>query len=480
MTISKKFMAVAAAAALTAATAVPALALENEFHGMYRVYGMESNFNTGNPPGTGFKKDAPSGFVAYQRARIMYTAKANDDLKMVTHFELDTRFGGQQVNTPAAFTGATGPNGYKGSYNGNDAGALDADSISLETKNAYLDFNIPTTGVNVKVGIHNFTDSYQWVFSFFDGTGVTLTKKFAPLTLKGGWFRLQDLDTNSGAGVVATATSLPGKRTTDLIFVDGNYAVSKSLSVGASYYNVQRDSAGPGFTNEFELLHLVGFNADIKAGPVAIKPFLGYEFGDANPTGAVKNDISAFLAGFVSKTKVGPGDVNISSFYTSGDKDGTGKAKDFKNLGQATSYFGAANMWLLIRHPMGIAEQDSLGTDITAGDRGLIGVFAGYAGTAGKVFYSGNVGHMRTAEQRTIGGVKEAASLGYEINATVGYKMYDNLSASFNTAYLFLGDALSHATANKRIGIGNSTTAKFGAADADDPYLMNVMLNYAF
>ena len=40
MTISKKLLAVAAAAALTAATAVPALALENEFHGMYRFFGM--------------------------------------------------------------------------------------------------------------------------------------------------------------------------------------------------------------------------------------------------------------------------------------------------------------------------------------------------------------------------------------------------------------------------------------------------------
>jgi hypothetical protein len=334
--------------------------------------------------------------------------------------------------------------------------------------------------VNVKVGVHNFTDSYQWVFSFFDGAGLTLTKKFAPLTLSGGWFRLQDLGTGSGAGVVATPTSLPGKLTTDLIFVDGKFAVSKDLTVGASYYNVQRDSAGPGFTNEFELLHLVGINADIKAGPVAIKPFFGYEFGDANPTGAVKNDISAFLAGFVSKTKVGPGNVNLSAFYTSGDKDGTGKAKDFKNLGQATSYFGAANMWIIIRNPMGIAEQDSLGTDITAGDRGLMGLFGGYEGTVGKVFYSGNVGYMQTAAKRTIGGVKEDGSLGTEINATVGYKMFDNMSASLSAAYAFLGDGLNSNTANKRIGIGNSPTSKFGAADADDPYLINVCLNYSF
>jgi hypothetical protein len=225
---------------------------------------------------------------------------------------------------------------------------------------------------------------------------------------------------------------------------------------------------------------MVGLNASVKAGPVAVNPFFAYQFGDANATATTKPKIAAYLAGLTSKTKVGPGNVNFSAIYLSGDKDGTGDAKDFKNIGQACSYFGAANMWFLVRYPLGIAEQDSLGTDITAGDRGFMGVFAGYDGTAGKVYYAANVGYAQTAEQRTIGGVKEDASLGTEVNATVGYKMFDNMTASFNVAYLFLGDGLKSTTANKRIGIGNSTTAKFGAADASDPYLMNVMLNYTF
>ena len=45
------------------------------------------------------KKDANSGFIAEQRARILYTAKASDDLKLVTHFELDSRFGGTSSAT---------------------------------------------------------------------------------------------------------------------------------------------------------------------------------------------------------------------------------------------------------------------------------------------------------------------------------------------------------------------------------------------
>jgi hypothetical protein len=464
MTISKKLLAVAAAAALTAATAVPALALENEFHGMYRVFLSETNFNNGYPPGAGLRKDAASGFVVDQRARIMYIAKANDDLKLVTHFELDTRFGG---TAPA--------NGYKGIPGGSDAGQLDADSISLETKNVYLDFNIPNTGVNMKVGVQPWADSYQWIFAMADMAGVYATKKFDPLTVSLGWFRFADQGTNGANAVALATTTQVGKLTSDMIVVDGKFAVNKDITVGASYYNVQRDN--PGIANgtaEFELLHMVGLNASVKAGPAVINPFFAYQFGDANPTGAAKNDISAFLAGLTSKTKVGPGTVNLSGFYTSGDKDGISKNKDFKILGAGTDYFGAANMWLLLRHPIGISTQTVLDVDNSARDRGLMGVFAGYEGTAGKVFYAANVGYMKTAEQRTnAAGIKEANSIGTEINAQIGYKMFDSMSASLNAAYLLLGDGLESATPGKRI-------ANLGAANADDPYLINVCLNYAF
>jgi hypothetical protein len=318
---------------LTAATAVPALALENEFHGMYRLFLTFSNFDNSTPAGPGFLKDADNGFTAVQRARLVYTAKANDDLKLVTHFELDSRFGGA-------------PGGYKGIPSpANDAGQLEADSVSLEVKNYYLDFKIPNTGVNVKTGVQSWADSYQWLFALADMAGVYATKKFDPLTLSGGWFRLQDLGTNGVAGV-ATATSAPGELTTDMYVLDGKFAVSKDITVGASYYNVQRDSTGPGFTTEFELLHMVGLNAAVKLGPANINPFFAYQFGDVNST----DKIGAYLAGLTSKTAVGPGKVNFSAFYLSGDDNGTGDADDFKTIGQATSYFPAANMHLLIRN----------------------------------------------------------------------------------------------------------------------------------
>lgn len=453
MSFKKKLLAVAAVSALTVATAVPALALENEFHGMYKFFGFQSNFFNGTTFNKAdadkvLSKNAQSGFMAEQRARLQYIAKANDNLKLVTHFELDARFGGKNE-------------AYLGTASGNDGGNLDADQLTLETKNVYLDFNCPLTGANFKVGIQPWADAYQGVFLLADMTGVYATKKFDPLTASLGWFRVDDN--------TARNTIDPGKLATDVIIFDGKYAINKDITVGASYYNIQNDAGVTPTSNNgdlFELLHMVGINADLKFGPAIIKPFFAYQFGDAD----AQNDISAFAGGVVTKTKVGPGAVNVSAVYLSGDDNGTGKNKDFKSIAAANAqYFNPANMWLLVRSGQGVNSSASiLGNDLTVGDRGFLGLFAGYEGTWDKLFYNANVGYAMTAEER---GTEDSA-LGTEVNAQVGYKVYDNLAVSAAVAYAFLGDGLNDK--------GNKRISGFGATDADNPYMANVQFAYSF
>lgn len=448
MSFQKKMLAFAAVTALSAATAVPAMALENEFHGMFKFNGYQSNALTGGNSGTvNLSNDAHSGFFAEQRARLMYIAKANDNLKLVTHFELDTRFGG-----------VTG--GYKGTT-GNDSGNLDADQLTLETKNVYLDFNEPNTATNFKVGMQPWTDAYGSLFLSADMTGVYATKKFDPATVSLGWFRFDDntlpTGTNTGAGQL----------TADLVVLDGKFALNKDMTVGASYYNVQNDTGATLSTTSvgaYDLLHMIGVNADLKFGDVAVKPFAAYQFGEFNGT----DDISGYVLGATGKVKVGAGAVNFAGYYLSGDKNTTGDRDSFQTVTPGTTYFNPANMWLLVRPNQAINTSTSVvGNDMTVGGRGSYGVFAGYEGTANKLFYNANIGYMAAAEKRT----GEDNSIGTEINAQVGYKIYDNLSASVAAAYAFLGDGLS-GTTNRMTG--------FGAADADDPYLFNVQLSYLF
>ncbi len=443
MSFQKKLLAFAAVSALSAATAVPAMALENEFHGMFKFMGYQTNALQGGDLKVLASDDAHSGFFAEQRARIMYTAKANDNLKLVTHFELDTRFGGLKV---------TDTKGYKGTYNGNDGGQLDADSLTLETKNVYLDFNCPITGANFKVGMQPWADAYQSLFLLADMTGVIGSKKVDNFTGSLGWFRFDD---NTAAIAAADTTNTgAGEYTADLIVVDGKYALNKDITLGASYYNVQNDSGTT--TPNYELLHMIGLNADMKFGDAVVKPFAAYQFGEKNDT----TDISAYMFGATAKVKVGPGSVNLAGYYLSGDNNNTGDVKSFQTIAASTTYFNASNMWLLQRPGQAINTSTSLlGNDNTAKGLGSAGVFAGYEGTMDKVFYNANVGYMTTSKKNAAGD----KSIGTEINAQVGYKVYDNLSASVAGAYAFLGNYFD-AT----------------APDADNPYLVNVQLSYAF
>ena len=104
----KKTVAIATAAGALAAISVPAMALENEFHGMYRAYGYVTNATSGGG-GFNLKEKSVTDKYIEQRARIQYIAKASDDLKLVTHFELDTKFGGQTTSTANSTAAASFP-----------------------------------------------------------------------------------------------------------------------------------------------------------------------------------------------------------------------------------------------------------------------------------------------------------------------------------------------------------------------------------
>jgi hypothetical protein len=127
-------------------------------------------------------------------------------------------------------------------------------------------------------------------------------------------------------------------------------------------------------------------------------------------------------------------------------------------------------MWILVRSGQAINSSTSiLGNDLTVGGRGLVGIFAGYEGTMDKIFYNANIGYAETAEKRA----SEKSSIGTEINAQIGYKMFDNVSVSAALAYAFLGDGMNSSTTADRI-------AGFGVKDADDPYALNLQLSYTF
>ncbi|MBT1074298.1 histidine kinase [Geobacter grbiciae] len=447
--MKKKVLAVSAACALTAATAVPALALENEFHGMFRVKGTISNFDDS---GTGratvangvLSDNAKTKNFVDQRARIMYIAKANDDLKLVTHFEVDSQWG---------------DNSY--AVGRNDGGSIGADQVNIETKNIYLDFNIPAVPVNMKVGIQPFTDAYKGIYVNTDMAGALATARYGNFTNALGWFRLDDRkDTVNTAGVHSPAFS-SGKDTRDIIVLDSKYALNKDVKLGGSYYlyNDDKSAYATDSTKSFnDIIHTVGLNAEANLGAVIVDGFALYQFGNLNDT----RHLSAWAANVGARGKLGIGTLRAQFLYTSGDTRTNGTSNSFVPVinhtsgADAENTFYPADMRLILRDKWGTTDDRAIVYNSDNGGEGLFGGFVGYdANLTSKVFANANAGFVAAAKTN-----KANNYMGTEVNAEIGYKLYDNMTASIQGAYVFLGDYYDNSL--------------------DDPYLSRIVLNYAF
>ncbi len=471
MKVSKKILTIAAAGALTVATALPAFALENEFHGFVGLRAANSNYVTagafGQIPITGDSKTTYNWIE--QRARLFYTAKANDNLKLVTGFELDSIWG-------------------KDSYtNGrNEGGALGADTVNLETKWVYLDFNVPSTKVNVKAGIQGLNDAYKSVFvgGGADAAGVLMSSPMGPTTLSLGWFRLDDRSATAAAfnnnGTAAGVTFSNGKKTRDLLLLDAKCNATKDMTFGASYYFLNNDNsqatsaqAGPlepntvGAPSDYTA-HVLGLNAAAKLGPATVDGFFLYEFGtiDTYNGNALKSHLNSFAANLAGKMAVGPGTAKVSALYVNG---GTNAFVDINNETSAAyseNNFGNAlgDVLLLARNPFLTQTESAIIYDAGNNGMGVIGGSVGYeANVTSKLVAKANAAFAAVAKSQT---GHDSKYQGTELNADLGYKMYDGLTVGVNGAYVVLGDFYK--------GLGT------GGSDPANPYITQVYAKYVF
>lgn len=432
----KKTVAIAAAAGALAAISVPAMALENEFHGFYQVKGFVSNFNDGNATNQiPALKDVKANNYAEQRARIFYTAKTSADLKLVTGFELDTRFGGIKDKTSKYGTST-------------DAGVLDGDGISLETKWVYLDFNA-TDKVNVKTGLMPYKDSIKGLLVDADVNAIYTTTKLDALTLGVGYSRVADADQQYAP------TAHLGDSATDLLLVDASYAVNKDLKVGASYYLLE-DYITP---KQTLLLSTLAANAEAKVGPATVSGFAAIQFGERDQT-KVKN--SGYALNVAAKMPVADGTAKAAVLYTSGDKSTTGSKNEGWYAFGAPQSYNESGLMLLVRNNATsgtTSTNEFLRRTIT--NVGLVS--AGYdAKINAKTYANANLGLAWAPEK----GSQKGTYIGTELALEGGYKVFDNLTASVQAAYVVLGDYCKANTA--------------GATMPDNPYTARLVLTHTF
>ena len=472
--------------ALVAAIAAPAMA-GTDINGFYRAKGFVSNFKafgSGNHVNPSPADVAPTNSYVEQRLRLKFSM-GEENVKAVAFFEQDMMWGDSS--------------GQAGTRNA--GGAIQGDSINVETKNIYLWFRVPDTGVDFTVGLQNVTDPYRGTFlGFADVGGVVSTFKFEPFSFRLGGFTPWERNTNQADD-------------TQLFIAEAKIAPVKDLNVGLNFYFI-RDGADvvgatsgelpttpnvnamfvagataaapavPGVTR----LYMPGVNFDFNAGVAKLSGFAFAQFGDRtyDNTAIPKTKFGGYAADLRVDANVGPAKIFLEGLYTSGDKPGTSDkiegvvvAEDFKMQSSSSNSY-AMDLQILTLN----------GDDLNTA-RGLIyspnnnRVQAGYAmsgvrlgstliaagasmklgdKTTGKV----GAGYLRANQLApaalTGTNLNVSKSMGTEVNANLNYNIMKGLDFGLYAAYAWLGDGYKVS----------------GSPTPDNLYDAHCRLNYAF
>ncbi len=528
----KKVAAIAAAAGALAAISVPAMAFENEIHGLYKMKYFIDNYETGGSgqilgansagvvpvPGGQNSTNLKTNNYFEQRARLFYTAKASDDLKLVTGFEIDSVWGdrAQGAIDPAAAT-------YTGAFR-NSGGAMESDAVNIETKWVYLDFAIPNTPTKAKVGIQAVKDSLKGIFLDADLAGIMTSSKVGSSTINVGYARAYDQSYFS-------TNKVRGQEDLHFGIIEGKFDVSKDLKLGAVYYlyadqrGIDTAAAITQASRSYSSMavNTFGLTADAKLGPVDLSGFVAAQFGEfrdvstlvVNAPTVPRNNFyqSAYAYNLAAKMAAGPGTLRTALLFTSGNGDmsrsnnnnrldgwvTTQYSPNVNNSGYtplAANSYNESNMMLLNRatNMGGSSTDNSLVYQANNGTSPLTGqgvylLSLGYdAKITPKFYVNGNIGAAWAAKNNALRpkdqnvraadgtrGVANGSSyMGSELNVETGYKMYDNLTASFQAAYVLLGGYYHNSQRdfnNPLTTIGNTP---------ENPYTVRTVLTYAF
>jgi len=522
MRFNKKLVALATAGALTALTAIPAMAFENEFHGAYTLRYFLSNYENGGGGAIlqGSTPGKPTGNTTEnlrtnnyfeQRARLFYTAKASDDLKLVTAFEIDSVFGDKaQGGLTNANSNAFSTTGTTAAFR-NSGGAMESDAVNLETKWVYLQFKIPSTPTTVLAGIMPVKDSIKGILLDADIAGVLTSSKLGNATVNAGYFRAYDQSFFTvGTPQNNAAGNVRGNQNLDIGALEFKYDISKDTKAGLVYY-IYADGR-PFYTavtattpvDQATMIHTFGLTGEGKVGPVALSGFAAYQFSllravDSNNSTAYVNALAYNVA---AKVAVGPGTLRSALLFTSGNDNNASNSRSKHLTGwigttqssdaswastTGTCTYNESGMMLLNRNALNgptttdasIIYNTSNGSN-PLNAQGMYLYTLGYDATiTPKLYTNVNAGAAWVAHtnslkptDKTPGNGKQNGTnyMGTEVNIETGYKLYPNLTAKVQAAYVILGGYYKNSLVK-----GDGT-----ATDPENPYTARLILSYAF
>ncbi|NTV50151.1 MAG: histidine kinase [Geobacteraceae bacterium] len=454
----KKTVAIATAAGALAAISVPAMAFENEFHGLLNFNTTFSNFQDGGSgdfaiANTAEKKQM-NNYIE-QRARLQYIAKASDDLKMVTQFEINNRFG--NINTVTA-AGATKSGA---DLSGSD---LDADGLSLVTKHVYLDFNVGKN-FNTKLGIQPYKDTIKGLFIDADIPAIMTKTTMGAYTLGAGFTRFAD-----DAGTTGSSTRLGGADK-DLFMLDNTFAINKDTKAALSYYfladyGTTGASSLPAHTlNQDILLSTLALSGETKLAGISLSGFAAMQAGhQKNFVGTASRKFHGYAANVAAKMAVGPGTAKTAFLFTSGNN--SANARSYKGwVTSSVNSYNESGMMILARNTGN--SPSSTDRYVRRNVTNIALLTMGYdAKLTEKLYANGNLGLAWTPASGET--ARRADLMGAELNVETGYKLYSNLTLAAQAAYMMLG------------GLYSDTASGVAGKDPAAPYSVRLHAKYSF
>jgi hypothetical protein len=460
----KKLFAAILALGLIIAVSGTASAADVKFGGSYYVAGVYDN----NPS---LKENSYSRAYFFQRIRLEPVFKIAEGLTFTARMDaMEQNWDVNRRGTSNYYV-----NGVSKTVNAGYVGkvALSDDSKNFDWERGYVDF---------ATGIGQFTVGYisaaKWGTDFADSETtrprIKLTKKLGPMILiaiyekqtENNSLKLVDADKDAyylagiypfkggQAGVlygyVVTNTGRPG---TDLVWA--NVDTAADTTYGKAWSS--------------QKLHLIEPMMKATFGPVYVEAEIDYFFGKAAefervevPAGTViakpDLDFDSWAAYLMAKTNMGPATFGAQVGWAKGDKD----PKDNK-IENAIGGGGDWNPALILMN----SDLDTWsGGDVNTSNSGksnflLFNIFGDYKVTPkfsmGAAFtYAKNDTKNWEAVKGgplTINTYKEYVSdeLGYELDVTATYKLYDNLTYMVGAGYLWTGDAFKKTDANAKV-----------------------------
>lgn len=501
----KKILIAVFAVIVTAAWALPAMAVDTTFYGTYRVRMFSTN-NSADYNGSGDTKlYSGSGSTVTttaganptdnnswidQRFRLMVDSKASDQLRGFVQLEMGDYSGPNRSH----MWGST----------------ASSSNIAVYVRQAYLSFNAgpvrikagrsvfgdaPDGGGSFKVSDDNvywgLLDGGLIVVAQVDGFLFSTAKTLDPLGLYAGYVKLSEASASS------TTTGASDKDNT-LYVLQASFAPTDGvLAAGYFLYDRDRTTISPAAGTGQNSPWWAGAGVNAKLDPVTLKVHAAYKGGKyekgcqpgscgiAATSTATDLKYSAYALDADVSAKVGPATVGFAAGMGSGDKS-TQDTKSKTFSGVAPSYGNQLGGRPAIFFDGGEVSNGGAALS-TANSNGISQT------TLGNVTFAELYASVKPMDDLTIGGLlagfwltekKNTTSatnantwnskLGYEVDLTAVYKLYKELALVGQAAWFMPGEGIR----TYKNTAGNNLAGSLASDDAVSEYYAKIQYDF--